>query len=40
MNCYHITLSVCVEAESREDAIDTVLSLDVSDLDIETIEEN
>ena len=40
MNCYHITLSVRVEAESREDAIDTVLSLDVNDLAIETIEEN
>lgn len=40
MNYYEVKLSVFVEAESKQDAIKQVLSLDVSDLDIDAVEEN
>ena len=40
MNIYKVTLSIAIEAEDKIDAMEQVLELDVSDLDIETIEEN
>ena len=40
MNYYEVRLSVCIEAEDEIDATEQVLELDVSDLDIESIEEN
>ena len=40
MNTYKVTLSISIEAEDKIDAMEQVLELDVSDLDIESIEEN
>ena len=40
MKCYEVVLKIIIEADNRPDAIEQVLELSASDLDIETIEEN
>ena len=39
MECYKVTLSIFIEAENRSDAIEQVLELSTSDLEIESVEE-
>ena len=39
MECYKVTLSIFIEADNRSDAIEQVLELNTSDLDIESVEE-
>ena len=39
MEFYKVTLSIFVEAENRSDAIEQVLELGTSDLEIESVEE-
>ena len=39
MECYKVTLSIFIEADNRSDAIEQVLELGTSDLEIESVEE-
>ena len=39
MKCYEVVLKIFIEAENRSDAIEQVLELSTSDLDIESVEE-
>ena len=37
MECYEVVLRIFIEAENRSDAIEKVLELSTSDLDIESV---
>jgi hypothetical protein len=39
MNTYEVKLTVFIEAEDKIDALEQVKNLDISDLDIDSIEE-
>ena len=39
MKCYEVVLRIFIEADNRSDAIEQVLELSASDLDIEYVEE-
>lgn len=39
MKCYEVVLKIIIEAENRSDAIEQVMELSTSDLDIESVEE-
>ena len=39
MKCYEVVLKIFIEAENRSDAIEQVMELSTSDLDIESVEE-
>ena len=39
MKCYEVVLRIFIEAENHSDAIEQVLELSASDLDIEYVEE-
>lgn len=39
MKCYEVILKIIIEADNRSDAIEQVLELSASDLDIEYVEE-
>ena len=39
MKCYEVVLKIIIEAENRSDAIEQVLELSASDLEVESVEE-
>lgn len=39
MKCYEVVLKIFIEADNRSDAIEQVMELSASDLDIESVEE-
>ena len=39
MNTYEVKLTVFIEAEDKIDALEQVKNLDISDLDVDSIEE-
>ena len=39
MKCYEVVLKIIIEAEDSSDAIEQVMELNTSDLDIESVEE-
>lgn len=39
MKCYEVVLKIFIEAEDISDAIEQVMELSTSDLDIESVEE-
>ena len=39
MKCYEVVLKIFIEAEDSSDAIEQVMELSTSDLDIESVEE-